>query len=101
MDGDATFMNLSIVVTGAASGIGEATARMLSARGARVAAMDSNAEGLRALGIDLPGITVIPVDVSDSKAVHSAMEQAVSDLGHIDGLAILPGWMLIAPSRNE
>ena len=59
---------LSAVITGGASGLGEATARMLVAGGAKVALFDMNAEKGEALAAELGGIFV-SVDVSNPSSV--------------------------------
>ncbi len=57
------------VVTGAAGGIGEATARALAAAGARVVLVDVQAEALERVRAGLPGARAYVVDVSDAAAV--------------------------------
>lgn len=75
----AGFGGLVAIVTGGASGIGEATARLLTERGARVAVFDRNA------GSGLPdGLTGYAVDVQDRAAVVAAVEAVAADLGGID-----------------
>jgi 2-keto-3-deoxy-L-fuconate dehydrogenase len=71
---------LRAVVTGGASGIGLATARLLAARGAVVAALDLQAG---AVPEPLVGITA---DVTDDASVRSAVAAAVERLGGIDVL---------------
>ncbi|TQM79151.1 NAD(P)-dependent dehydrogenase (short-subunit alcohol dehydrogenase family) [Saccharothrix saharensis] len=66
------------VVTGGASGIGLATARLLSARGARVACLDLEPDGVP------DPLIGIRADVSDDDAVRTAVEQAARLLGGID-----------------
>jgi NAD(P)-dependent dehydrogenase (short-subunit alcohol dehydrogenase family) len=75
------------LVTGAASGIGRATALALAAGGARVVVVDSSAAGtdtvdqIRASG----GEAVFArTDVSDARAVSTMVEQAVSTFGRLD-----------------
>jgi NAD(P)-dependent dehydrogenase (short-subunit alcohol dehydrogenase family) len=95
----AEFDGLTALVTGGASGIGLATARLLAARGARVAILDRVipwadggwADGGRAAGTDGPGAgpddgTLHPViaDVTDDQAVRSAVSAAAGALGGID-----------------
>jgi NAD(P)-dependent dehydrogenase (short-subunit alcohol dehydrogenase family) len=67
------------VVTGGASGIGLATARLLAARGARVAVLDLSPE------VPAP-LLGLRCDVSDSASVTSAVAAAVDSLGGIDVL---------------
>jgi NAD(P)-dependent dehydrogenase (short-subunit alcohol dehydrogenase family) len=63
------------LVTGGASGLGEATARALAARGARVTIADLNAERGAALGAELRG-EFIQGDVTDETQVQAAVEAA-------------------------
>ena len=58
------------VVTGAASGLGEATARLLASRGATVALLDFNVEGAERIASELPTKThVVVADLSDTITV--------------------------------
>ena len=79
------------VVTGAAGGIGRLLVQALLAEGARVAALDVNAEGLAALRGGLPAearnrLRVRTTDISDHAACRSAAADAIAVLG---GLHIL------------
>lgn len=65
----------TVLVTGASSGIGAATARTLAAGGHRVIAAGRREDRLRALAEQHPGITPLVVDVSDSLAVDAAFAQ--------------------------
>ena len=82
------------LVTGAASGIGRATALRLVAEGAAVLAVDRSADGLRetcALATG-PGRAVPRVaDVTDEPTVVAAVETAVDRLGGLDVLANVAG----------
>jgi 2-hydroxycyclohexanecarboxyl-CoA dehydrogenase len=73
------------LVTGAASGIGAATARRLAAEGARVAIGDINEQGARALAGELDGFACA-LDVADTASVASAVAATVAELGDIDVL---------------
>lgn len=66
---------VSAVVTGGASGLGEGTARALAARGVKVAILDRDVERARAVAGDIGGIAV-EVDVTDAAAVAAALEEA-------------------------
>jgi NAD(P)-dependent dehydrogenase (short-subunit alcohol dehydrogenase family) len=69
-----------VIVTGAASGIGAATAEALRARGARV------------IGLDVAeGPDILPCDVRDQDAVDSAVAQAAERLGGLDALVNCAG----------
>jgi NAD(P)-dependent dehydrogenase (short-subunit alcohol dehydrogenase family) len=72
------------VVTGAGSGIGAATARLLIAHGWRIACLDRNAA---AAELAAPGQPVFAVDVAEEAAVNDAFRGAVATLGGIDALA--------------
>lgn len=76
------------VVTGAASGIGAATARLLMARGWQVACLDRNAAALQDVAAGQPALAV---DVADEAAVMAAFRDAAAALGGIDALATCAG----------
>jgi NAD(P)-dependent dehydrogenase (short-subunit alcohol dehydrogenase family) len=68
------------IVTGGASGLGAATARMLAEAGAKVAIFDINQEAAADTAIDINGLA-IPCDVTDSAATEKAMAAAAKDHG--------------------
>lgn len=72
------FTGLKAIVTGGASGLGQATAQELLNRGAAVAVLDLRPEGAP------EGALGIQCDVSDATAVATAVQQAASALGGID-----------------
>lgn len=75
------------VITGAASGIGKATAALFAREGARVALLDVNADGGRALESELgPLASFYPCDVADQAAVQSTFDAVAHDLGPLDVL---------------
>lgn len=77
------FEGINAVVTGAASGIGKATAERLTGEGARVGV------------IDLAPVTSEPsvaVDISELDAVRPAVDQLADSLGSIDLLVNCAGW---------
>jgi NAD(P)-dependent dehydrogenase (short-subunit alcohol dehydrogenase family) len=77
------------IVTGAGSGIGAATAKLLIERGWRVACLDRNlAAAQRIAGDNHPAISV---DVAVESAVVAAFAQARDALGGIDALATCAG----------
>jgi NAD(P)-dependent dehydrogenase (short-subunit alcohol dehydrogenase family) len=72
------FAEMVAIVTGGASGIGLATAKLLHSRGAEVAALDLNLDGL-------PGdIVGIETDVTDDAQVKSAVDGVVERFGRLD-----------------
>lgn len=74
------FEGLVAVVTGGASGIGAATARLLQQRGARVAVLDRATDGAP------DGVLALRCDVTDTVAVDAAVTEVVERLGGIDVL---------------
>ncbi|MCW5771564.1 MAG: SDR family oxidoreductase [Rhodospirillaceae bacterium] len=72
------------VVTGAAAGIGAATARALAAAGARVALIDREAAGAAAVAKEIPGARAYGADVSDKNAVETTFAAIGADFGGID-----------------
>jgi NAD(P)-dependent dehydrogenase (short-subunit alcohol dehydrogenase family) len=88
------FTSTSVLLTGAGSGIGRATALRLTAEGAQVFAVDANESGLAATveAASGPGRIVAHVaDVSDEAAVVAAVDRAVVDLGKLDALVNVAG----------
>ena len=72
------FEGLVVVVTGGASGIGAATARLLRSRGARVAVLDRVVDGAP------EGVLAVPCDVTQSEQVDRATALVVDRLGALD-----------------
>ena len=77
-----------MVVTGASSGIGRATARAFGAAGARVAVLARTVDGLEACAREIEGgggeALVLPLDVSDAAAVQDAADAVVRRWGRLD-----------------
>ena len=73
------------LVTGAARGIGAATARAFAAAGARVALLDREAEELAAVAAETGG-AAFPADVTDAEAVRRAVDGVVARWGRLDVL---------------
>lgn len=78
------------IVTGAARGIGRATALALAKRGAHVAGVDINGEGVKEMAeaVKKLGVTglAFTVDVADPSQVNAMVDQVVSQLGRVDML---------------
>lgn len=95
MDQHSVAERVSIVVTGAAAGIGAATARRLAEDGALIIGVDVNADGLEAVVSSLPGVghRAWATDLRDltghDALVHAAVEAADRFLGMAHLAAVL------------
>ncbi|MFC9977120.1 SDR family NAD(P)-dependent oxidoreductase [Spirillospora sp. NPDC127200] len=88
------FEGRRVVITGAGSGIGQATVLRILAEGGRVAAFDVNAEGLAATAERAAAgdrLTTAVLDVSDEGAVREGVAAAVAGLGGLDVLVNAAG----------
>lgn len=79
---------MRVVITGASRGIGEATARVFHASGARVALVARNRERLEQLARDLgeEGVLVVPADLSDPDAPGEVLRAVQNAWGGVDVL---------------
>src|SRR3954453_20309140 len=82
------------LVTGASSGIGEATARALAAQGAKVALAARRKDRLDALAGELDGLA-IESDITDRDQAINAVETAARELGRLDIVVNNAGVMLL------
>jgi NADP-dependent 3-hydroxy acid dehydrogenase YdfG len=89
------------LVTGASSGIGEATAVALAAQGAAVAVAARRKERLDELVSRISGsggkALAIETDVTDQEQARALVERTVSELGRLDTLVNNAGQMLLGP----
>jgi NAD(P)-dependent dehydrogenase (short-subunit alcohol dehydrogenase family) len=81
-----------IVVTGAASGIGRATARLFAQEGASLALLDRDPAGLKDIAQETGG-PGFEVDITAEDEVAAAAERAVMELGGVDGVVNAAGIM--------
>ena len=65
----------SALVTGGASGLGAATARELARRGARVAVLDRNGDGARAVAAEIGGLG-LACDITSTESVDQALARS-------------------------
>ncbi|MFM8359971.1 MAG: SDR family NAD(P)-dependent oxidoreductase, partial [Verrucomicrobiota bacterium] len=72
------------LVTGAARGIGLATADLLAANGARVVYADVDAAGAAAAAARTPGASSLALDVSQESQVEAGVDQVVAEHGRLD-----------------
>jgi NAD(P)-dependent dehydrogenase (short-subunit alcohol dehydrogenase family) len=79
-----------VLITGAASGIGLATAHLLRLQGARLALLDREKVPLRKLGEELDAF-VAEVELQDEAAVCRAVADSAAALGQIDGIVNVAG----------
>ena len=93
------------VVTGAASGMGRATAHLLADEGAAVAVLDRSPDALLAVADDIAGnggrVTAVDVDLSDATATDGAIAAARDALGPIDILVNNAGVSLGGPIDQD
>jgi NAD(P)-dependent dehydrogenase (short-subunit alcohol dehydrogenase family) len=95
------FAGRRALVTGAASGIGRATAIRLAAEGGAVAVLDRDADGLAATiaTIETDGGRAVPIecDLVGRAAIPRAVDAAVAELGGLDAVCNIAGvggfWM--------
>jgi NADP-dependent 3-hydroxy acid dehydrogenase YdfG len=90
------------VVTGASSGIGEATVRALSEAGAAVALCARRTDRLEAIAGSLDGPTFVrAVDVSEEEQATGFVEEAAGELGGMHILVNNAGLMLLGPVSDQ
>jgi NAD(P)-dependent dehydrogenase (short-subunit alcohol dehydrogenase family) len=95
-----------ILVTGAASGIGQATALRLLGEGARVVAADIAADGLDATragaaeAATADRLTTVPMNVGEESSVIDGVRRAVETLGGLDSLVNAAGILRAAHTHE-
>ncbi|MCW2847395.1 MAG: hypothetical protein JWR90_1369 [Marmoricola sp.] len=89
------------LVTGASSGIGQATAASLAARGAAVALVARRTDRLEELAASIRGnggtALTITADVTDPEQARQAVSTTVEELGRLDSVINNAGVMLLGP----
>lgn len=83
------FQQRTVLITGAASGIGRAAARRFAEEGAALVLVDRNEEGLEETRAALPAGTEVmtrALDVSDENAVDALVETVIAERGRIHAL---------------
>ena len=96
--------NLAAIVTGASSGIGDATARMLAEEGAAVALAARRGERLQSLKADIEAdggqAIVVPTDVTDREQVQHLVDATAEAFGSVDILVNNAGVMPLSLMKN-
>jgi NADP-dependent 3-hydroxy acid dehydrogenase YdfG len=92
------------LITGASSGIGEATARSLAAQGAKVAVAARRLERLERLAAEIGGqghtALAIEADITDQEQAIAAVDRTVNELGRLDIVVNNAGVMLLGPIED-
>jgi NADP-dependent 3-hydroxy acid dehydrogenase YdfG len=104
MASQAALTDTVALVTGASSGIGEATAKRLAAEGAAVAVAARRADRLERLAreIDDAGGRALAIesDVTDRGQAEALVERTVNELGRLDTVVNNAGVMLLGPALD-
>jgi short-subunit dehydrogenase len=93
-------MNLQskvVIVTGASSGIGLATARLFSKRGAKLALVSRSVEKLKQLSAELPESFAVPTDMTRVYEVEGMVRRTIERFGRVDVLVNCAGQGYDAP----
>lgn len=78
--------NRVMIVTGASSGIGAATARLAASQGAKVVLVARRADRLAALAEELPGALAVPADLREPGEVQRVVQATLDAHGRVDVL---------------
>jgi len=101
---DAVLTGTVALVTGASSGIGEATAKQLAADGAAVAVAARRVDRLEGLAREIEDAggraLVVESDVTDRAQAEALVERTVAELGRLDTVVNNAGVMLLGPAEH-
>lgn len=86
-----------VLITGASSGIGLATARLLAQKGAKLALAARSTEKLEQVAAGLPDAIALTADMRNEADIHRMVEQTQKHFGHIDVLINNAGQGLHTP----
>jgi len=102
MSNDLTdFHGQTVLVVGAAQGLGLATARLIASRGAQIIAMDIDIDGLQSLKVELQlsDNQISQIDMGSFDSVTERVSSALKTFGRIDALVNTVG--LVGPSNTK
>lgn len=89
-----------ILITGAASGIGRATALLAAQQGAALLLCDRDESGLIAVQAKCPGSSILAVDLTDEESVKKGLMADVAANGKLSALAHIAGRPYISPLKT-
>lgn len=103
MSEQSIFFGKTALITGAASGMGRATAEMLAADGAEVALLDRDAKGLKsvATSIGLDRAEKLVADLSNIDEIDTAVQRALERFGKVDFLLNIAGYRHPVDTTDE
>ncbi len=99
--GNTIMKNKTIIITGGTTGIGLATAKPLSAEGAKVIITGRNPETLAAIQRELPGVIVIKSDFAWLSAAQSLGGEVKKHGEHLDGVFLNAGIGTFTPLESD
>src|SRR5439155_18877188 len=88
-------MSQTVLITGASSGIGQATARLLAERGFTVFGTARKPEGAKS-----QGITMVALDVRSDDSVRACVQQVVGKAGRLDVLVNNAGYSITGAAEE-
>lgn len=94
------FSNKSVIVTGAAGGIGSAIVRRFLSEGAKVCASDQTADGLDKLARELGSpaeLMTVEADISSEESCQNLAAEAEKNWGAVDIVVNNAGWFPVTP----
>ena len=87
-------MSKTVLITGASTGIGRATAQLFNQQGWNVVATMRSPEKSPELS-DLPNVLCLTLDVTKADTIHAAIDRAISEFGAIDVVVNNAGYALV------